>query len=99
MFARGRLKTCAGTFLADGTGDVNQILIVAAPAAPNQTCPAGYQLRPWHVEIAATQDVLGGVRLKGDGRVDWSELATSEPPSARNLFVFEPFVLTGSVPD
>jgi hypothetical protein len=41
------LVSATGTFLADGTGEVNQILLVAAPAAPNQTCPAGYQLRPW----------------------------------------------------
>ena len=41
------LVSAAGMFLADGTGEVNQILTVAAPAAPNQTCPAGYQLRPW----------------------------------------------------
>jgi hypothetical protein len=41
------LVSATGTFLSDGTGEVNQILIVAAPAAPNQTCPAGCHLRPW----------------------------------------------------
>ncbi len=41
------LVSATGTFLADGTGEVNQTLLVAAPAAPNQTCPAGYELRPW----------------------------------------------------
>lgn len=41
------LVSATGTFLADETGEVNQIVTVAAPAARNQTCPAGYQLRPW----------------------------------------------------
>lgn len=39
--------SATGTFLSDGTGEVNQMLIVAAPAAPNLACPAGYHLRPW----------------------------------------------------
>jgi hypothetical protein len=41
------LVSATGRFLADRTGEVNQILIVVAPAAPNQICPAGYQPRPW----------------------------------------------------
>jgi len=40
------LVSATGTFLADRTGEVNQILLLTAPAAPNQTCPVGYQLRP-----------------------------------------------------
>lgn len=41
------LVSATGTFLSDGTGEVNQTLIVAAPAPPNLACPAGYHLRPW----------------------------------------------------
>ena len=39
--------SATGTFLADGTGEVNQTLILAAPAAANTTCPAGSQLSMW----------------------------------------------------
>jgi hypothetical protein len=39
--------SATGTFLADGIGEVNQTLIVSPPAAPNTTCPAGYQLSMW----------------------------------------------------
>ena len=39
--------SAAGTFLADGTGEVNRTLTLAAPAASNTTCPAGSQLSLW----------------------------------------------------
>ncbi len=38
--------SATGTFLADGTGEVNQTLILATPAS-NTTCPAGSQLSMW----------------------------------------------------
>ncbi len=43
--------SATGTFLADGTGEVNQTLILAAPAASNTTCPAGSQLSMWRVSF------------------------------------------------
>jgi hypothetical protein len=39
--------SASGTFLADGTGEVKQTLILAAPAATNATCPTGSQLSMW----------------------------------------------------
>ena len=45
--------SATGTFAADGTGEVNQTLIVAAPAAANTTCPAGSQLSMWRFSFTA----------------------------------------------
>jgi hypothetical protein len=52
-----------GSFVADGTGSVMNQLTLQPPAAPNTTCPAGYQLGIWKFSYAnvQTQDTTNGV--------------------------------------
>ncbi len=45
----------SGRFVADGAGEVNQALMLAAPAAPNTTCPTGSQLGMWRFSFTAVQ--------------------------------------------
>jgi hypothetical protein len=53
----------SGSFVADGTGSVMNQLTLQPPAAPNTTCPAGYELGIWKISYTdvQTKDTTNGV--------------------------------------
>jgi hypothetical protein len=57
------LVVATGSFVADGTGSLMSQLTLPPPAAPNTTCPAGYQLGIWKITYVGveTKDTTNGV--------------------------------------